>query len=62
MKLTKCDHCKRLKRSKKNGMTLEDKWAQGSLHVNNPGIYFNFDLCEKCSPNVVRFLKKYVSF
>lgn len=60
MKLIKCDHCRKLKRPNKKESVLNGKWASGYLHIDNPGTYFNFDLCEKCSAKVVKFLEKYL--
>jgi len=62
MNFTKCDRCKKLKKENKKKASSEDNWVSGSLHVKDPMDYIRFDLCGKCSPHVVRFLKKYVSF
>ena len=54
----KCDKCKKIQRSRKP--VLERKWVSGYIRGGNPEEWISFDLCEKCSKKLIKFIKSYL--
>jgi len=61
MEIIKCDKCKKIKKSKKEKSLSEGGWISGNIHGGNPWEMISFDLCEKCSEDLIKFVKKYLS-
>lgn len=58
MSLTKCDRCKQPKKEKHSSLDEKPKWI--NLSIRGQGDWFNFDLCGKCSNNLVKYIKRYL--
>lgn len=54
MQTIKCDRC--LKSKKSN--LKNDKWVR--FNFVGPYFYENFDVCDKCAPRLVNYVKKYL--
>jgi len=54
MRTIKCDHCRKVKRPN----LKNDKWVRFSIY--GPEIYDNFDLCDRCAPQLVNRFKEYL--
>jgi len=61
MKIIKCDKCKKVKKLPKGKSPGESGWVSGSVLEGNPWEMISFDLCEKCSEDLIKFVKKYLS-
>ena len=61
MEIIKCDKCKKIKRQRKGKSFSESGWTSGNIRGGNPWETISFDLCEKCSRNLIKFVKKYLS-
>lgn len=59
MNLTKCDKCKRPKREKHSSLDKKSKWI--NLSIRGQGDWFDFDLCGKCSENLLKYIKRYAN-
>lgn len=59
MNLTKCDKCKQPKREKHSSLDEKSKWI--NLSIRGRGDWFDFDLCGKCSANLVKYIKRYAN-
>jgi len=57
MEIIKCDKCKKLIKSRKK-KTL--KKVSGTIRGPEIQDWISFDLCEKCSKNLIKFIKKYL--
>ena len=58
MRIIKCDKCKKIQKSQKP--VLERKWVSGYIQGGNPEGWISFDLCEKCSKKLIKFIKNYL--
>lgn len=58
MDITKCDICKRQKREKVGSLNKKSEWI--SLSVHGKGDWSSFDLCDKCSENLLKYIKRYL--
>jgi len=56
MEIIKCDKCKKVKKKSLS----ENKWISGNIRGGNPYFWISFDLCEKCSEKLIRFVKYYL--
>lgn len=61
MEIIKCDKCKKIKRQRKEKSFSESGWTSGNIRGGNPWETISFDLCEKCSRNLIKSVKKYLS-
>jgi len=61
MKIIKCNKCKKIKKSTKGKSPSESGWISGSIYGGNPWEMISFDLCEKCSKKLIKFIKNYLS-
>jgi len=60
MKIIKCNKCKKIKKPRKEKSASESGWISGSILGGNPWEVISFDLCEKCSKKLVKFIKNYL--
>ncbi|MFH0819742.1 MAG: hypothetical protein V1892_01790 [bacterium] len=62
MRQIKCDKCGKIKKilDSRTSLDNKDKWISGNIHSNSPWEVISFDLCEKCSPKLKDFVKKYL--
>jgi len=60
MEIIKCDKCKKRKPSTEKSL-LKTRWISGSIHGGNPYFWLSFDLCEKCSKKLIKFVKNYLA-
>ena len=58
MEIIKCDKCKEILKAK--GKNKLVKKTSGMIRTNNLHEWLSFDLCEKCSPKLIKFIKKYL--
>jgi len=58
MEIIKCDKCKKIIRPRKADKTI--KKVSGSIRDINPAEWISFDLCEKCSKPLIKFIKNYL--
>ena len=58
MDITKCDKCKKIKREKHPSFDEKSKWIDVAIHGR--GKFLSFDLCGKCSNNLVKYVKRYL--
>jgi len=58
MEIIKCDKCKRIVRPKRTNEI--GKGVSGTIRSSNPAEWISFDLCEKCSKPLVKFIKNYL--
>ncbi|MEK7503588.1 MAG: hypothetical protein AAB577_01255, partial [Patescibacteria group bacterium] len=58
MNLTKCDKCKQPKKEKHSSLDKKSRWI--NLTIRGGGEWLNFDLCGKCSANLVKYIKRYI--
>lgn len=54
MEIIKCDICKKTQKDK---IKLRGKWVSGRI-FGKESLFF--DLCEKCSTRMVKYIKKYL--
>lgn len=60
MRIIKCNKCGKVKKEKS---AAGKKWISGSLdcgYTNDGYGYIDFDLCEKCSGKLERYIKDYL--
>ena len=57
MNLTKCDKCKQPKKEKYSSLDKKSKWI--NLSIRGRGDFLDFDLCDRCSEDVLKYIKKY---
>jgi len=60
MDITKCDLCKKIKKEKESLISEESTWISGQ--IQGKGEFFTFDLCGKCSENLMKYIKRYLKF
>jgi hypothetical protein len=60
MEIIKCDKCKKIKKSEQGKSSFRSKWTSGNVRGGNPWEMISFDLCEKCSQGIVKFIKTYL--
>ena len=58
MEIIKCDRCKKIIKAKGKDKLMEK--TSGNIRTSNPFEWINFDLCKKCSVELLRFIKKYL--
>jgi len=58
MEIIRCDKCKKIRKEKS---LSESKWISGHIRGGNPYFWISFDLCEKCSKKLIKFIKNYLS-
>ena len=58
MQIVKCNICKKIKKEKFSISDRESKWLNG--HIYGRGRPISFDLCGKCSENLLKYLKRYL--
>lgn len=59
MNITKCDKCKKGKPQNTWEIGRRVPWVGGSVRGQDLNLYF--DLCEKCSPGFVAYVRKFFS-
>ena len=60
MEIIKCDKCKKAKKPPKGKSPGENGWISGNVRGGNPREAVFFDLCEKCSKKLIKFIKNYL--
>lgn len=60
MEIIKCDKCKKVKKPPKRNSLSESGWVSGNIRGGNPWRAISFDLCEKCSEKLIKFIKNYL--
>lgn len=60
MEIIKCDKCKKIRKSQKGKSFSESRWISGNIRGGNPWKMISFDLCEKCSEKLIKFIKDYL--
>ena len=58
MKITKCNVCGKIKKEKHSSLSEESKWI--NCQINGRGEWLSFDLCDKCSEKMLKYIKKYL--
>ncbi|KPJ54894.1 hypothetical protein AMJ47_02365 [Parcubacteria bacterium DG_72] len=58
MEIIKCDKCKKLLKPKGKDKTIRK--ASGTIRVSGSYEWLSFDLCEKCSLKLIKFVKNYL--
>jgi len=58
MEIIKCDKCKKILRPKGKDKLVEK--TSGMVRTTNSHEWLSFDLCEKCTPKLIKFIKKYL--
>ncbi len=58
MNITRCDICKQQKKEKASSLDEESKWTH--LDIRGKGDWLCYDLCDKCSKNLLRYIKRYL--
>ncbi len=57
MDIIKCDICRKQKKEKAGSLNEKSKWI--SLSIHGMGNWLSFDLCGKCSENLLKYIKRY---
>lgn len=60
MEIIKCDKCKKFKKLSKGKLSSESSWISGNIRGGNPWKMISFDLCEKCSKKLIKFIENYL--
>lgn len=54
MQIIKCNHCQKTKKPN----LKKDRWVR--FNIYGLEIYDNFDLCDKCAPQLLNYSKRYL--